>query len=258
MHPLIIILSVFIIPAIVVAIILIATSKRHKDSSRKNLYHSRTYFKGAFGEYRVESVLGKTIEGTQYVINNYTIVNDGKSSQIDHIFVNKFGIFVIETKNFSGQIYGSDEQLEWTQVLNYGKIKNKIYNPVKQNASHVYKIRSILPNYPIRSLVVFVKDNVENINSSTVIPLSKLRQTVNSGVPLLDSRQMRHIYDTLLAHRSSITQEEHINNIHLQQERIANNICPRCGGKLVLRHGQYGDFFGCSNFPKCTFKKKIK
>jgi len=34
-------------------------------------------------------------------------------------------------------------------------------------------------------------------------------------------------------------------------------VCPRCDGKLVLRHGRGGKaFYGCSNYPKCKFTKK--
>ncbi|MCR4681811.1 MAG: topoisomerase DNA-binding C4 zinc finger domain-containing protein [Clostridiales bacterium] len=39
---------------------------------------------------------------------------------------------------------------------------------------------------------------------------------------------------------------------------LGDNICPRCGGDLVLRHGKYGDFYGCSNYPECRFIKKSK
>ena len=56
-------------------------------------------------------------------------LDNGKTSQIDHIVINSEGVFVIETKNYAGRIYGNDNQLEWTQVLVYGKVKNKLkYN----------------------------------------------------------------------------------------------------------------------------------
>ena len=35
--------------------------------------------------------------------------------------------------------------------------------------------------------------------------------------------------------------------------KIASGICPKCGGKLVLRKGKYGRFYGCSNYPRCRF-----
>ena len=42
------------------------------------------------------------------------------------------------------------------------------------------------------------------------------------------------------------------------QEKIEQNICPRCGGKLVLRCGKYGQFYGCANYPKCKFSKSAE
>ena len=42
------------------------------------------------------------------------------------------------------------------------------------------------------------------------------------------------------------------------QEKIRQNICPKCGSELVERQGKYGKFTGCSNFPKCRFTKNTK
>ena len=53
------------------------------------------------------------------------IKSKNKTHQIDHVIVSSKGIFSVETKNYSGRIYGEDNQKEWTQVLNYGKVKNK-------------------------------------------------------------------------------------------------------------------------------------
>ena len=80
--------------------------------------------RGKHGEKKVRRVIGETVENEQYVINDFILVNDEKSSQIDHIVINPHGIFVIETKNYSGTIYGSENQREWTQVLAYGKVKH--------------------------------------------------------------------------------------------------------------------------------------
>jgi len=42
----------------------------------------------------------------------------------------------------------------------------------------------------------------------------------------------------------------------IQKEEIITP-CEKCGGKLIKRNGKYGEFMGCSNYPKCTFSKKI-
>ena len=74
-------------------------------------------YKGERGEKLVSSIIGHTVQDRQYVINNLILATDGESSQIDHVAINSHGVFVIETKNYSGRIYGSKEQSEWTQVL---------------------------------------------------------------------------------------------------------------------------------------------
>lgn len=215
--------------------------------------------RGKRGENRVRRIIGKTQEGLRYVFNDYKIVDEGMSCQIDHILINQNGVFAIETKNYSGNIYGTDEQREWTQVLAYGKIKNKIYNPVKQNNAHLYRIRKILPKeFPLVSIVVFVQNNTQHINSKVAIPLYSLYDHIgkNRGITLSSEKIEEAARLLQEAQATEITKKEHIENIQLMRDKIAQNICPRCGGKLVLRHGKYGQFYGCENYPNCKFIKK--
>lgn len=214
--------------------------------------------RGKYGENKVRRVIGETVENEQYVINDLILVNEEKSSQIDHIVINPHGIFVLETKNYSGEIYGSESQREWTQVLAYGKVKNKLYNPLKQNATHVYNVKKIVGNLPIYSLVVFVQNNTHNIDAKNVIPLSALKTALQSGEIILTVEQMQTAYNLLLSNQSDISTKEHVQNIRKQQQNLEFGICPRCGGNLVLRNGKYGEFWGCSNYPKCKFIKRIK
>lgn len=212
--------------------------------------------RGQYCEHSVSNAIRNASFGDQYVIDDIILTNDSKSTQIDHIVINPRGIFVIETKNYSGQIYGNEQQHEWTQVLAYGKVKNKIYNPLKQNATHVYNVKRIVGNLPVRSFVVVVQNNTEHIDAPYVIPLCRLNYLLNSGETVLTTEQMDKAYSMLLSHRANISKEQHIENIHKQQQDLAHGICPRCGGNIVLRNGQYGKFWGCSNYPKCKFKKK--
>ena len=222
-------------------------------------YLSTSSGRGWLGEFRVKLIIGKTKPGVRYVINNLVIkTDDGKTSQIDHVCINPNGVFVIETKNYSGRIYGKENQLEWTQVLNYGKTKNHFYNPIKQNRTHVYRIAQILPKgTPIDSAVVFVQGNVGFIESSGVYTLSGLKTLIQIPMRGFSQEEMENFYHLLLnANDESVTRSEHIRNIADLQETVEQNICPRCGKPLVLRHGQYGDFWGCSGYPDCRFIKK--
>lgn len=64
---------------------------------------------------------------------------------------------------------------------------------------------------------------------------------------------MDEIYNKLLNFSAQISNKEHVKNIKKTQDELKKGICPRCGGKLVEKHGKYGAFLGCSNYPKCKF-----
>lgn len=216
--------------------------------------------RGWFGELCVKMVIGKNKPGVKYVLNDLKLrISDEKTSQIDHILINKKGIFVIETKNYSGRIYGQENQLEWTQVLNYGKVKNKLYNPVKQNKTHIYHISNIIgEKLPIHSVIVFVQGNVQYISANGIYTLQGLKKLVKNGANTLSSEQMASIYGKICeANDRSINKFEHIRNIDTLKLNVTNNICPRCGKNLIVRHEKNGDFMGCEEYPNCKFTKKI-
>lgn len=217
--------------------------------------------RGIVGELVVRIILGKTKEGEKYVINNLMLVDNGKSSQIDHVLINQNGVFVIETKNYSGRIYGNESQQEWTQVLSYGRVKNKLYNPVKQNATHVYRLKKLLPEETyIDSVVVLVQNNTKYIQAKGVLNLMQLAKYVSAtNGHALTPNEMYNIYSLLSKAKAecAVTLEEHVAEIQLMKKNIQNNICPRCGGNLIERDGKYGKFYGCNNYPKCKFIKKL-
>ena len=77
--------------------------------------------------------------------DSYIKKYDGSYSQVDLVVVSKIGIIVIEVKKYSGWIYGVGNREKWVQVLDYGKVKYPIYNPVFQNDGHIRSIKSQLP-----------------------------------------------------------------------------------------------------------------
>lgn len=246
---------IFAVVAIVIAIIVIAVILGKKPHSPES--------KGKRGENYVAKILGDTIIGEQYVINNLLFQNEkGQSCQIDHVFINKFGIWVIETKNYAGTIYGQENQREWTQVLAHGHEINKFYNPIKQNATHIYHLSNYLKVKKVFvNVVVFLSNaDITKIASGNVYSINELHtiknQTTDITIPV---DKMEYFYNKLLElkNNATITETEHIGNIYKMQQQLQQGICPRCGGKLVLRNGRTGQFYGCSNFPNCKFTKRI-
>lgn len=228
-------------------------SKRRYRSSYKT-----TTEKGEDGEFFVKNIIGGTIQGKQYLVNDLTISEKGKTSQIDHILINSNGIYVIETKNYSGRIYGYEHQMQWTQVLNKNTI-NHFYNPLKQNATHVYQLKNVLnTKMPLFSMIVFIQGNIEGIHTPHVYTLETLRQEIHKAEGTYSITEMVSVYNQLevLKLKNNVTKEEHIQNIRKTIDDIENNICPRCGTRLIKKNGKYGEFWGCARYPDCKFTKK--
>lgn len=109
------------------------------------LFIKSPYFKGKAGETIVNVVNHVNFDKSDYNTNLKDItmkMNDGTTTQIDHIIVSKFGIFVIETKNMKGWIFGDKDQKTWTQSI-YGK-KNNFQNPLHQNYKHIKALEELL------------------------------------------------------------------------------------------------------------------
>lgn len=98
--------------------------------------------KGFLGELLIRFVLLFLNKKEYKIIHDVKLFYNGLMSQIDHVVVSKYGIFVIETKNYKGWIFGSENAYEWTQVIFNNKYK--LYNPVKQNLGHVKALQANL------------------------------------------------------------------------------------------------------------------
>jgi hypothetical protein len=109
------------------------------------------------GEALVSRELQSNFNGPDYhLLNHITLKLKDGTTQIDHILVSRFGVFVIETKHYNGWIFANAKQATWTQVLYRQKFK--FQNPIFQNMRHVEAVKNILdflPSSCVQSLVVF-------------------------------------------------------------------------------------------------------
>ena len=118
------------------------------------------YVKGWFGELFVNLLARFRLDKkTYHLINNVTLPTEDSTTQVDHIIVSKYGLFVVETKHLTGWLYGSENNAEWTQQIY--KHKNTFQNPLRQNYRHTKVLEEILGLMPnkIFSIIVFVGDS---------------------------------------------------------------------------------------------------
>lgn len=119
---------------------------------------SSASFKGWFGERMVCRGLNRLDPQLyRHFHDLYLPRPDGPgTTQLDHVVVSPFGIFVIETKNYKGWIFGSEKQRQWTQQIH--RTKHRFQNPLHQNHLHVKALMTLLglPKATFHSLVFFI------------------------------------------------------------------------------------------------------
>lgn len=234
--------------------------------------------------------------------NVYIPKENGETTEIDVLYITQKGIFVFESKNYSGWVFGDEKSAYWTVMLP-NKTKNKLYNPIRQNRAHINWLGKYLGNsVPLFSIIVFSercelkKVTVESPDVQ-VIKRDRTYATVRAiwdmEPDVLDENGVTQLYEQLklLTNVDEAVKRAHIETINNKYKPSAtkaavpatpvvpvapvapvappqtaetpapaadNLICPKCGGKLVLRTAKKGanagnQFYGCSNFPQCRY-----
>lgn len=114
---------------------------------------------GLYGEYLTFNMLNKIDGYSKILVNTYIPKGNGETTELDLVYIHEKGIFVIESKNYGGWIYGDEKNYKWTQVFKNGK-KFKFYNPIKQNITHIKHLKNCLDELYVHnyfSLIVFSK-----------------------------------------------------------------------------------------------------
>lgn len=117
-------------------------------------------FKGWLGEYKVRRWLQRDLDAQHYhCAHNITLqLADGSTTQIDHVVVSPYGLFVLETKHLQGWIFGTEKQPTWTQTIY--RHRSSFQNPLRQNWRHIKALQEVLqlPLAQLHSVVVFTGD----------------------------------------------------------------------------------------------------
>lgn len=169
-------------------------------------------WKGKAGEKLVKRILGELNPTSYYVLHDVTVHTEyGDTTQIDHIVIAETGVFVIETKNYEGWIYGSEKSARWTQGI--FRKKSSFQNPFRQNYKHIKTIEWLMEKQlPCISIVAFhPKCSLKRVNVHSkdkhILYYNDLKTCIESYIDLkLTKDEVKHIYQTIL--RANITDKD--------------------------------------------------
>lgn len=223
------------------------------------------WFKGVFGEFIVNLYAWLLLDKKKYhLIKNVTLPVGNVTTQIDHIIISVYGVFVVETKNMKGWIFGSPEQKTWTQKIY--KHTSKFQNPLRQNYKHVKTLESLLglKDGQIHSVIAFVGDSTfkTNMPENVTQGIGYVRFIKTKKKQVLSESEVFEIKDKIKNKRlaqSFETSRSHVKNVRniiKEKENKGTPVCPKCGSSMVLRAVKKGEnagkkFWGCERFPSC-------
>jgi len=180
------------------------------------IFFKSPFGKGLFGEVLVNFAVNSRLDKRKYhLLKNVTLPTQDGTTQIDHIIVSQYGIFVIETKNMRGWIFGNEHQKMWTQKIY--KQMNKFQNPLHQNYKHTKTLETLLEldSDKIFSIVTFVGESTFKTDMpDNVTYTGGFIGFINSKTKQLFSQQeVKNIIDTIENAKLSTTRKtdrEHI------------------------------------------------
>lgn len=190
--------------------------------------------KGKMGEFNVATILSTLSRNDYHIFNNIIVPSKYGTTQIDHVVVSIYGIFVIETKNYKGLIYGGDNAETWTKNM-WGN-KYSFRNPLKQNYGHVKSLQAIIDVSQNVFVPIVVFSNRANISVNTnewVINLCHLRKVIKKyQTPIFSQDQITDLCTKINAAKIEAkgASKQHVetvrSNIFQKNQAIANGICP--------------------------------
>ena len=225
--------------------------------------------KGKSGERTVANRLRQGLSEEYIILNDvYLPLADGTTTQIDHIVVSQYGIFVIETKSYSGWIFGDEKSAQWSQSIY--RTKSRFQNPLRQNYLHICALseRLGIDKAFFHNVVAFTGDcTFKTEMPANVVYSRRAADFIRSfTTPMIRESQVAEVADAISKWQEAVGEEQrkaHVANLRQRHAAVREEDaprCPNCGGEMVLRtrKSDGSRFFGCRAYPRCHGTRPVK
>jgi len=224
--------------------------------------------KGRLGEASINFWVKRLLDQSVYhLIPDVILPTPDGTTQIDHLIVSRYGIFVVETKTYKGWIYGNERDPQWTQVI--FKRKERFQNPLRQNYKHTKTLSDLtgIPHEYFKSIVVFVGESSfkTEMPENVVHIRDFVRHLKSYQTPIIADHQVPEIVTAIeewAATVSDAQKQAHVQNLGRNHAAVSADasppVCPRCGESMVLRTSRKDGsrFWGCPGYPRCGGTRK--
>ena len=141
----------YLIIIVIIAIILIIVNISKHDFSGTAFEEPQREV-GRYGEIRASLLIRNVLRDNDCLFTNVAFEYDNRPAELDCVVVNKYGVFIIEVKNYTGKIFGNEDDYEWKKykLTDAGNVYEKnVKNPIKQVKRQVYLLAKYLDYYGV-------------------------------------------------------------------------------------------------------------
>ncbi|WP_462411449.1 nuclease-related domain-containing protein [Neobacillus sp. Marseille-QA0830] len=191
---------------------------------------------GNYGEFLTFTKLAKLPGPYRLMTNLYLPKKDGTTTEVDLIMLHETGLYVFESKNYSGWIFGDEKNKNWTQSLP-NKQKKKFFNPVWQSKAHITALKSVLGtenDHLFKSYLVFSERcslKKINVTSPTVKVMKRdalipaMKKEISSNEKRMSHQEIERLYYKLnpYTHANASVKEAHVRQVQLKKELVMGN-----------------------------------
>lgn len=160
---------------------------------------------GQRGERIVTKVLKQHLDENDKLLTNCSIIYDGRHAELDNVIINRYGVLIVEVKNYSGKLYGNEEDYEWEKrkITDAGNVYIKhVKNPIKQIKRQIFLLAKYLQDYGVdvwvEGYVILLKNNSPIENEHILSTNDNLYVTFHTkNRQFLETNRIEKIYGIL-------------------------------------------------------------
>lgn len=216
---------------LILVIVILPKYMWYRNSNYKissgNSFIKTVFDKGNYGEFITYRYLEELGTNNKLMVNLYLPKSDGSTTEVDLIMISQTGIYVFESKNYGGWIFGNEKDKQWTQMFK-NRQKYRFYNPIWQNNGHINALKLVvgIDNENLyKSYIIFsercelkkitvTSDNVKVMKRNAL--LRTIKKDISTSKELLTNEQVEKLYLELKQYTcvDEAIKKAHIEDIH--------------------------------------------
>jgi len=175
----IVLIALILILGIIGIIFAISRIEKGTVKTPRRIFEPPERRAGRRGEAIAKDAISQVLREDDYLLSNIAVSTPEQRTELDNVVVNKFGVFIIEVKNYKGKLVGSEDDFEWKKykITDAGNIYEKaVKNPIRQVRRQIYILAKYLDYYGVR---VWVKGYTILLGSNSPVDSELILKSIS-------------------------------------------------------------------------------